>query len=152
VKGPRNVLNIYNKGSLGGVNFGCKHIERNKKAVNSIIMAPREDKICGGIYVGRILSFISHMPPGCKPTDHPTCILDVEWFEVPSGSKPHFNASINCPVVSRTTKSDPGGNFWPFLSISPTKLMLLPYIPKDESLWQVCHTDSDFIERFKAEG
>ena len=147
------IVNIFNKAELGGITFGCKHIEYTKKAVNSIIMVARDtgnsekDKHCGGISVGRVLSFISHIAPGSNSSDAPTLIADVEWFDTPVGDA-HFNKQINCPVVKRSTRKDPGGDFYPVVDIYPTKLALVPHIPASNSLWQVLHTDSDFIRRF----
>ena len=153
VQGPTLIVDIFNKAELGGVTLGCKHIESTKKAVNSIIMVARDtgdhekDKQCGGISVGRILSFISHMAPGSSTSDSPTLIADVEWFDTPVGDR-HWNKQINCPVVKKSTRKDPGGDFYPVVDIYPTKLMLVPHIPESNSLWQVLHTDSDFIRRF----
>ena len=148
--GPTLTLQLYNKADLGGVRLGCKYIEANKKAINSIIMAKRDtgsavgDAKCGGISVGRILSFISHVAPGSREDE---LIADVEWFDTPAGNQ-HFNRELKCPVVKRAVRRDAGGDFYPLSAISPTKLMLVPHIPHNNELWQVLHTDSDFIVRY----
>jgi hypothetical protein len=136
---------------MNGVEFCCERIDTNKKAKDSIIMikntSPNSSSICGGIYVGRIQSFIQHVPPGSKASDAPSLIIDAKWFAIPDNGDKQFNHEIGCPNVMRTYRNDPGGNLWPFQAVAPTKIILGPHL-QYKNMWQVLHQDSDFLIKY----
>eukprot|EP00955_Chlamydomonas_euryale_P001247 14597-Chlamydomonas_euryale.AAC.2 len=105
-----------------------------------------------GIEVGRVQSFYNVRLPhsgtlGEGPTDHNEhmYLASVKWFATTPAHGANHSA-IGCPSVKRTIYNDPDGNYWELGSIIPTKLGLAPHLT-NRNLWQVVHTDSDFMKR-----
>ena len=102
------------------------------------------DKICGGVYVGRVQSFIAHKEPG---TQEEVRILDAKWFAEPSMME-SWNAELECPVVVKKYKAPAiEGDYWLLQDVPPIKLILAPHLHKN-NFWQVLHVHSDFMSRF----
>lgn len=144
----RNVLLDAAAAMSGGVKFVCERLEHKKKAKDSIIMIKNSGStLCGGIEVACLQGFLTHRAPGSTVSDPVTSyIADVKWFNIPSGAGGSWNAEIKCPVVMKSTRSDPQGNYWDFSRVAPTKLILAPHLTASNK-WQVLHVDSDFLTR-----
>ena len=114
---------------MNGVEFCCEKIDSTKKAKDSVIMTKNTSSngphLCGGVYIGRIQSFISHRSPGSSHSDPLSLIVDAKCFDIPVE---HFNVDIGCPNVMRTFRKDHGGNFWSFQAIAATKIILGPHL------------------------
>lgn len=146
-RGPDRFITMYNKVEINGVQFGCKDIEENQKAKNSIVMLRRDegDKTCGGIHVGRVHSFIVSKAPG---TGEEVNILDARWFKEPAGEA-SWDTDLRCPVVFRDFKPrDPSGDYWRLEDMPAVKLILAPHLDDPgKKKWQVLHVHSDFVAR-----
>ncbi|GAX86133.1 hypothetical protein CEUSTIGMA_g13546.t1 [Chlamydomonas eustigma] len=142
--GPSTVYTQYDKASLKGVIVSSEGSEARSKACNSIVMYLMEEKQC---WVGRVQRFISHR---LMPDSEPEQIADVKWFHQEEGQvgreRKNWNEALQCPVVLKTFKSDPHGNYWPVRLLAPTSLMLAPHLSRSEC-WQVLHLQSDAFIR-----
>jgi hypothetical protein len=145
-QGPEQSIAVFNRAELNGVQFGCEEIEKASKAKNSIVMLRRQqgDNTCGGIYVGRVQSFITHTNPATRLEAN---ILDAKWFKEPTPVSAGWNAELQCPVVMKAySPPAPTGGYWKLEEVPPTKLILAPHI-QDKNKWQVLHVHSDFLTR-----
>lgn len=130
---------------VSGVYFSSIEGERkDAKARNSVVMIKRDptDKRCGGVEVGRIQRFIMIRRPDDQGWWH---VAAVNWLGTPSGSvaQPDFNLRIGCPLVLKSARNDPCGNYWLLDHIQPTNVALAP--SNHTSQWCVLHRDSDWL-------
>ena len=146
-KGPRRHITMYGRAEIRSVTFAAESVEHNKKATDSIIMIKTGSALCGGAEFGRIKSFMEVLNPGSLTVK--SSLASVAWFKVPpmSAARLDWNEVIACPVVFKSYKSDPLGNFWDVSGIVPTKIILVPHHVHKENMWQVLHADSDFLTK-----
>ena len=112
-------------------------------AKDSIVMIiPRE----GGVEFARVQAFIEHV----GPTGRTHKIADLDWFKaLPTAQA--TNKVLGCPVVSRELDCDPNGTLWSCYSMAATNIILAPHL-HNNSYWQVLHTESNFIDRYRTSG
>ena len=115
---------------------------KNKSACDSIVMTWVDDGHVRSPYIGRLKKLILHTPPwaiGTTLTEQDAQaeqIAVVDWYE----AKYLNTALYNSPVVSRSFKAQPDGEFCFCKDLEPVALSLLPYIGNEvpaSQHWQV---------------
>ena len=150
---PRRACYKFSGLNCHACKFVISSIEKKKVTCDSIVMTWVDDGTVRTPYVGRLKQLLLHVPPwvnagtSAEQMEQAVQIADVEWFDVLG-----YNATLyNSPIVSRSTKAQPDGEFCMCEDLAPVALSLVPYIgtavPASRA-WQVLTRD---VTVFKAD-
>jgi hypothetical protein len=141
--GPENVVSLYRKGEVNGVQFATvKHCARDK-AKNCVMMVKHDDAETS---FGQAQDFLGTYPPGAQrgvdDSDWECWLVRFNWY-INRGHDP----GTNLPLLEKGPRKEHAhGDLWDMQYVVPTNIGVLPHWTNPD-LVVVVHERSNFLDK-----
>lgn len=152
-RGPHGWVTPFDRAKIIGVPFTVQRLQQATKAKNDIVAIVTAER---GVQVGRVVSFLQHIPVGTSPVSFPVDekekIAHVEWFaQVPDGQAFVVDKELPRPCVASRVSNDSSGIFWQCEGLLPINIGVAQKVKADGGLTgnvlQVLQRDTLAFER-----